>query len=133
MNTTQVLLYDQIAPFKVPTKIPSKADHVITLEWSSSSINYMQNRYMISQDPSQVYWLLWIAADDNEEESEEQLVAYVKKSDVNIKNASASLLKAYWIAYYEEYETPDEHYILVDTGILDDHDLKNIVSGINFI
>lgn len=133
MNTIQVLLYDQIAPFEAPTNIPSKADHVITLEWTSSPINYMISRYMISLDTSGNHWLLWIKADDTEDKSEDQLVAYVKKSDVNIKDAAASLLKDYWIAYYKEYETPDEHYKLVDTGILDEYELKKIVSGINFI
>jgi hypothetical protein len=133
MTKTQVLLYDQKASFEVPSTIPSKAEHVITLEWSSSPNNYMQNSYMISQDPSHVYWLLWIEAEDNEEDSADQLVAFVKNSDVNIKDAAVSLLKAYWNAYYKEYGTPDKNYKLVNTGILDENDLKNIVSGINII
>jgi len=133
MNTTQVLLYDQVAPFEVPTEIPLNANHVATLEWSSSPINYMINRYMISLDTSGNHWLLWIKADDNEDESADQLVAFVKNTDVDMKDESICLLKAYWVAYFNEYENPDEHYQLVETGILDDHDLKNIVSGINFI
>ena len=133
MTTANVILYDQTASFDVPTEIPLNANHITTLEWTSSPINYMINRYMISLDASETHWLLWIAADDTDDESADQLVAFVKNADVDMKDASISLLKAYWIAYYKEYETPDEHYKLVDTGILDEHDLKNIVSGINFI
>jgi hypothetical protein len=133
MTTTNVLLYDQVATFEVSKEIPSNAKHVITLEWTSSPINYMKNRYMISKDISNQKWLLWIKADETEDESFDQLVAFENNSDIDIKDASANLLKAYWIAYYKEYETPDEHYKLVETGILDEHDLKNIVSGINFM
>ena len=133
MTTTNVLLYDQVATFEVSKEIPSNAKDVITLEWTSSPINYMKNRYMISKDIANQKWLLWIKADETEDESVDQLVAFENNSDIDIKDASANLLKAYWIAYYKEYETPDEHYKLVETVILDEHDLKNIVSGINFM
>lgn len=133
MTTTNVLLYDQEASFEVSKEIPSNAEHVITLEWTSSPLNYMKNKFMISKDISNQKWLLWIKADETEDESVDQLVAFENNSDNDIKDASTNLLKAYWIAYYKEYETPDEDYKLVKTGILDEHDLKNIVSGIKFI
>jgi hypothetical protein len=75
MTTAKVLLYDQTASFDVPTEIPLNANHIATLEWSSSPINYMINSYMISLDTSGNHWLLWIKADEYEDESEDQLVA----------------------------------------------------------
>jgi hypothetical protein len=133
MMKAQVLLYDQSASFEAPTEIPLNANHIATLEWSSSPINYMINRYMISLDASGTHWLLWIKADDTEDESEDQLVAYGEKTDEDVKQTSASLLKEYWIAYFTEYENPVQHYKLIQKGILDENDLEAIVSEIDFI